>query len=63
MAPPRSRCIKAGHGSLKAVLLGLSGHSPHTVDVETTDDEVARIRAERRLTDRFRMGLAPDDLG
>ncbi|WP_435130763.1 serine dehydratase beta chain, partial [Actinacidiphila sp. bgisy144] len=38
-----------GHGTPKAVLLGLSGHAPRTVDVETADDEVARIRAERRL--------------
>jgi L-serine dehydratase len=39
-----------GHGTPKAVLLGLSGHAPRTVDVETADDEVARIRAERRLS-------------
>ncbi|MEW1862192.1 L-serine ammonia-lyase [Streptomyces sp. NPDC088194] len=38
-----------GHGTPKAVLLGLSGHAPRTVDVETADDEVARIRAEHRL--------------
>ena len=27
-----------GHGTPKAVLLGLEGHSPRTVDVETADD-------------------------
>jgi L-serine dehydratase len=39
-----------GHGTPKAVLLGLSGHSPRTVDVETADDEVAGIRAAKRLS-------------
>jgi L-serine dehydratase len=38
-----------GHGTPKAVLLGLSGHSPRTVDVESADDEVAAIRASGRL--------------
>ncbi|MGI5348678.1 L-serine ammonia-lyase [Streptomyces sp. CA-250714] len=38
-----------GHGTPKAVLLGLEGESPRTVDVETADDRVARIRAEGRL--------------
>ncbi|WP_405588242.1 L-serine ammonia-lyase [Streptomyces sp. NBC_01190] len=38
-----------GHGTPKAVLLGLSGRSPRTVDIETADDEVARIRGARRL--------------
>ncbi|MFC4030729.1 L-serine ammonia-lyase [Streptomyces polygonati] len=38
-----------GHGTPKAVLLGLSGHSPRTVDVETADDEVAAVRAANRL--------------
>ena len=39
-----------GHGTPKAVLLGLSGHSPRTVDVETADGEVARITADKRLS-------------
>ncbi|MDI5962777.1 L-serine ammonia-lyase [Streptantibioticus silvisoli] len=39
-----------GHGTPKAVLLGLEGHSPRTVDVETADDEAARIRATGRLS-------------
>ncbi|MFG1809744.1 L-serine ammonia-lyase [Streptomyces sp. NPDC049040] len=38
-----------GHGTPKAVLLGLSGHSPRTVDVGTADAEVAAIHADRRL--------------
>ncbi|MFI7242359.1 L-serine ammonia-lyase [Streptomyces qinglanensis] len=38
-----------GHGTPKAVLLGLEGESPRTVDVESADDRVARIRAEGRL--------------
>ncbi|WP_328916357.1 MULTISPECIES: L-serine ammonia-lyase [unclassified Streptomyces] len=39
-----------GHGTPKAVLLGLSGHSPRTVDVSTADDEVAAIHASRRIS-------------
>ncbi|WP_225846389.1 L-serine ammonia-lyase [Streptomyces sp. HPF1205] len=38
-----------GHGTPKAVLLGLSGHSPRTVDVEGADEEVARVTAAKRL--------------
>ncbi|WP_329136898.1 L-serine ammonia-lyase [Streptomyces sp. NBC_01476] len=38
-----------GHGTPKAVLLGLAGHSPRTVDVETADDEVAAVGATKRL--------------
>ncbi|GAB2912378.1 L-serine ammonia-lyase [Streptomyces mayteni] len=38
-----------GHGTPKAVLLGLEGHAPDTVDVDRADDEVARIRATSRL--------------
>ncbi|WP_019355946.1 L-serine ammonia-lyase [Streptomyces sp. AA1529] len=38
-----------GHGTPKAVLLGLEGESPRTVDVENADDRVARIRTEGRL--------------
>lgn len=38
-----------GHGTPKAVLLGLEGNEPHTVDVETADAEVQRITATRRL--------------
>ncbi|QOV35409.1 L-serine ammonia-lyase [Streptomyces ferrugineus] len=38
-----------GHGTPKAVLLGLEGDSPRTVDVETADERVERIRSEGRL--------------
>ncbi|MFR9797096.1 L-serine ammonia-lyase [Streptomyces sp. MS06] len=38
-----------GHGTPKAVLLGLEGDSPRTVDVETADERVAAIRDTGRL--------------
>ncbi|QLE74076.1 L-serine ammonia-lyase [Streptomyces rectiverticillatus] len=38
-----------GHGTPKAVLLGLEGYSPRTVDVELADAEVERIRESKRL--------------
>ncbi|ELS56620.1 L-serine ammonia-lyase [Streptomyces viridochromogenes] len=38
-----------GHGTPKAVLLGLEGASPRTVDVETADERVERIKSEGRL--------------
>jgi L-serine dehydratase len=38
-----------GHGSDKAVLLGLAGEEPDKVDVDAIDAQLARIRAERRL--------------
>ncbi|MFE5483515.1 L-serine ammonia-lyase [Streptomyces sp. NPDC056527] len=38
-----------GHGTPKAVLLGLEGSSPRTVDVETADDEVERIKSSGRI--------------
>src|SRR5437868_4022495 len=34
-----------GHGSDKAVLLGLSGEKPELVDVDTVDDRIASMRA------------------
>jgi L-serine dehydratase len=33
-----------GHGTPKAVLLGLEGNEPHTVDVAQADRDVERIR-------------------
>ncbi|PWI44197.1 L-serine ammonia-lyase [Streptomyces sp. ICBB 8177] len=39
-----------GHGTPKAVLLGLEGESPRTVDVESADDRVERIRATGRIS-------------
>ncbi|MEU5366154.1 L-serine ammonia-lyase [Streptomyces sp. NPDC005925] len=38
-----------GHGTPKAVLLGLEGDSPRTVDVESADERVEKIRAAGRL--------------
>jgi L-serine dehydratase len=38
-----------GHGSDKAVLLGLSGHEPDTVDVEAVPQLLAQVRASHRL--------------
>ncbi|MFR0357084.1 L-serine ammonia-lyase [Streptomyces sediminimaris] len=38
-----------GHGTPKAVLLGLEGASPRTVDVEGADDRIGQIKAERRI--------------
>ncbi|MEU4035937.1 L-serine ammonia-lyase [Streptomyces collinus] len=39
-----------GHGTPKAVLLGLEGASPRTVDVEGADERVADIKASGRLS-------------
>jgi L-serine dehydratase len=39
-----------GHGSDKAVLLGLSGEEPDRVDPSTIEAKLARIRAERQIT-------------
>ena len=38
-----------GHGSDKAVLLGLSGHEPDTVDVDGIDAQLAEIRGNAAL--------------
>jgi L-serine dehydratase len=38
-----------GHGSDKAVLLGLAGHEPETVDVETIPALLATMRSERAV--------------
>ncbi|PJE95948.1 L-serine ammonia-lyase [Streptomyces carminius] len=38
-----------GHGTPKAVVLGLAGHSPRTVDVDTADERVAAVRDSGRL--------------
>ncbi|WP_328668133.1 L-serine ammonia-lyase [Streptomyces sp. NBC_00322] len=39
-----------GHGTPKAVLLGLAGSSPRTVDVETADAQVEAIRTSGRIS-------------
>ncbi|RKN40824.1 L-serine ammonia-lyase [Streptomyces hoynatensis] len=38
-----------GHGTPKAVLLGLEGHAPDTVDVDAAEEEAARVRRRREL--------------
>jgi L-serine dehydratase len=38
-----------GHGTPKAVLLGLEGQSPRTVDLTAADQDLARIRGTGRL--------------
>jgi L-serine dehydratase len=38
-----------GHGSAKAVVLGLEGEEPATVDVDTADARVAAVREQGRL--------------
>ncbi|WP_405882627.1 L-serine ammonia-lyase [Streptomyces sp. NBC_01136] len=38
-----------GHGTPKAVLLGLEGASPRTVDVEGADDRVEQIKSSGRI--------------
>ncbi|MBT2509505.1 L-serine ammonia-lyase [Streptomyces sp. ISL-98] len=38
-----------GHGTPKAVLLGLEGNSPRTVDVETADEQFERIKTDKRI--------------
>ncbi|GGP60717.1 L-serine ammonia-lyase [Streptomyces melanogenes] len=39
-----------GHGTPKAVLLGLEGNSPRTVDVESADEQVERIKSDGRIS-------------
>jgi L-serine dehydratase len=38
-----------GHGSDKAVLLGLEGEAPDLVDIDTIEERLARIRSEGRI--------------
>ncbi|MGW0779152.1 serine dehydratase beta chain, partial [Streptomyces sp. NPDC002835] len=38
-----------GHGTPKAVLLGLEGNEPHTVDVAQAELDVERIRTTKRI--------------
>ena len=51
-----------GHGSDRAVLLGLAGEAPETVDTDTVEPRVSRIRAERRiaLLDVHEIDFDPD---
>jgi L-serine dehydratase len=50
-----------GHGSDKAVLLGLAGHEPDTVDVDAVPALLAGIRAARRIALLGRHELAFDE--
>src|SRR5512137_2056738 len=50
-----------GHGSDKAVLLGLAGHEPDTVDVDAVPSLLAAMRAERRLALLGRHPIAFDE--
>jgi L-serine dehydratase len=47
-----------GHGSDKAVLLGLAGHEPDTVDVDAVPALVAALRERQRLDLLGRHGVA-----
>ena len=38
-----------GHGTDKAILLGLEGHKPDTIDIESVDAILARIKDEKQL--------------
>ncbi|MFF0388508.1 L-serine ammonia-lyase [Kitasatospora sp. NPDC004615] len=51
-----------GHGTPKAVLLGLENNSPRTVDVDQADVDVERIRAAKRLNllGRHEIAFDPD---
>ncbi|MEO3772891.1 L-serine ammonia-lyase [Micromonospora sp. B9E7] len=51
-----------GHGSGPAVLLGLAGESPETVDTDTVGPRIERIRAERRISilDAHEIDFEPD---
>jgi len=52
-----------GHGSVKAVVLGLSGEQPESVDPVAADPMVARVResGRLRLLGVYEIGFAPDE--
>ena len=50
-----------GHGSDKAVLLGLAGHEPDTVDIEQVPGILAAIRSQHRLTLNASVEIAFDE--
>ena len=50
-----------GHGSDKAVLLGLSGHEPDTVDVEAIPALLTAMRTQQRLTLHGGIAIAFDE--
>ncbi|WP_018155594.1 L-serine ammonia-lyase [Demetria terragena] len=51
-----------GHGSDKAVLLGMEGEAPESVDTNTADDRVAAIKGDRKvwLAGTHKIGFTPD---
>ena len=53
-----------GHGSDKAVVLGLEGERPETVDTASVGDRYAAVRAAERicLLGRHEVGFGADDL-
>jgi len=53
-----------GHGSDRAVILGLAGETPETVDTATVADRVAAVRSSGRveLLGKHEVALADDDL-
>jgi len=50
-----------GHGSDKAVLLGLAGHEPDSVDVERVEAYLAEIRASKRISLLGEHGIGFDE--
>ncbi len=50
-----------GHGSDKAVLMGLEGHWPNEIDPDLIPAALARIRAEKKLTLSGRHAIAFDE--
>jgi L-serine dehydratase len=50
-----------GHGSDKAVILGLAGHEPDTVDVDLVPALLDQIRVQRRLALAGEHGIAFDE--
>lgn len=50
-----------GHGADRAVLLGLSGYEPATIDPAAIDSTIARIRAEKHINFAGMRSLALDE--
>jgi L-serine dehydratase len=48
-----------GHGTDRAVMLGLSGYEPATIDPAAIDSTIARIRVEKRVEFAGRRSIAP----
>lgn len=51
-----------GHGSDKAVLLGLKGDMPETVDVDTVTEQLEQIRSSKTILLNRRHSIAIDEL-